>query len=200
MPEATRKTVESYPRQAEIGEERTVLLRLMKRSDRDRVVDFARALPSRDLLFLRKDITDPKVVDEWVRDIEGGRTVTVLAEKDGELLAYGSLWLDETFWGRDKGEIRVQVSAGWRGLGLGLLLASEVFAIAKDLGLERIIARLTKEQERTRAILERLGFTQVAVLRDFVLDRDGKPHDLLVMSAGIGHLTETEAIAMWQRS
>lgn len=200
MTEAATPTIRPYPRKVEIGEGRVVTLRLMEKSDRDRMVDFARSLPPNDLLFLRKDITDPKVVDGWIRDIEAARAVTVVAEKGDDLLAYGSLWLDETFWGRHMGEIRVQVAAGWRGLGLGLQLASEIFGIAKSLGVEKIVARLTKEQERTRAILERLGFKPEALLKDFVLDRDGKPRDLLVMSAGVGHLTDVEQMGMWRRS
>ncbi len=199
MTEASTPILESYPREIEVGDNRTVALRLMEKSDRDRIVDFARALPTEDLLFLRRDITDPKVVDEWVQDIERGRTVTVLAEKDDELLAYGSLLLHETFWGRHMGEIRVLVRSDYRGLGLGLQLTSDVFAIAKDAGIEQMIARMTTEQERTRAILERLGFKQEAVLRGFVRDREGKPRDLLVMSAGVGRLMDTKQMGLWGR-
>ena len=200
MTEASTPILESYPRDIKLTDGRAAVVRLMQKSDRDGIVDFARSLPPDDLLFLRKDITDPEVVGEWVRDIERGRTVTVLAEKDGELLAYGALWLDETFWGRHLGEIRVLVRPDYRGLGIGLQLASDVFAIAKAMGIEKIIARMTPEQVRTRARLERLGFTKEALLRGFVLDRDGKARDLLVMSAGVGHLTDTEEIGMWRRS
>ena len=199
MTEASTPILESYPREIKVGDNRTVALRLMEKSDRDRIVDFARALPPDDLLFLRRDITDPEVVDEWVQDIERGRTVTVLAEKDDELLAYGSLLLHETFWGRHMGEIRVLVRSDYRGLGLGLQLTSDVFAIAKDAGIEQMIARMTTEQERTRAILERLGFKQEAVLRGFVRDREGKRRDLLVMSTGVGGLMDTKQIGLWRR-
>jgi L-amino acid N-acyltransferase YncA len=199
MTEASAPILESYPREVKVGDNRTVALRLMEKSDRDRIVDFARALPPDDLLFLRRDITDPEVVDEWVQDIERGRTVTVLAEKDDELLAYGSLLLHETFWGRHMGEIRVLVRSDYRRLGLGLQLTSDVFAIAKDAGIEQMIARMTTEQERTRAILERLGFKQEAVLRGFVRDREGKRRDLLVMSAGVGRLMDTKQMGLWGR-
>jgi L-amino acid N-acyltransferase YncA len=199
MTEASTPILQSYPRETKVGEDRTVILRLMEKSDRDRMVTFARSLPPDDLLFLRKDITNPEVVNEWVRDIERGRTVTVLAEKDDELLAYGSLLLHETFWGRHMGEIRVLVRFDYRGLGLGLQLASDVFAIAKDAGIEQMIARMTTEQKRTRARLERLGFKEEAILRGFVRDREGKRRDLVVMSAGVGHLADTEQMGLWRR-
>jgi L-amino acid N-acyltransferase YncA len=199
MAEESTPILGSYPREVTVADDRTVTLRLMEKTDRDRIVNFARALAPDDLLFLRRDITDPKVVDEWVREIERGRTVTVLAEKDNELLAYASLLLHETFWGRHMGEIRVLVRSDYRGLGLGLQLASDVFAIAKDAGIEKVIARMTTEQKRTRARLERLGFEQEALLRGFALDREGKRRDLVIMSAGVGHLTDTEQIGLWRR-
>ncbi len=200
MTEVSSFILEMYPREIGVGGNRKATLRLMEKSDRDRIVDFARALPPEDLLFLRKDITDPVVVDEWVRDIEAGRTITVLAEGDGELVGYGSLWRDESFWGRHVGEIRVLVRPDYRGVGLGRRLSFDVFAIAKDLDLEKIIARMTPEQKRTRANLERLGFTVDAVLRGFVRDRKGKAHDLLVMSSDVGGLTDAEQLTAWQRS
>jgi GNAT superfamily N-acetyltransferase len=200
MTELSRLILELYPREIKMRDDRTASLRLMEKSDRDRILDFARSLPPDDLLFLRKDITDPKVVDEWVRDVEAGRTITVLADADGELVGYGSLWLDESFWGRHVGEIRLLVRPDYRDLGVGRRLSFDVFAIAKDLGLDKIIARMTPEQKRTRARLERLGFTVDAVLRGFVRDREGKPHDLLVMSSDVGGLTDAEQLTAWRRS
>lgn len=200
MTEVSDFILELYPREIKARDGRIVTLRLMETSDRDRVLDFARALPPDDLLFLRKDITDSEVVDAWVRDIEAGRTITVLAEGDGELVGYASLWRDESFWGRHMGEIRVLVRLDYRGLGVGLRLAFDVFAIAKDLGLDKILARMTPEQKRTRARLERLGFTVDALLRGFVRDREGKARDLLVMSSDVGGLTDEEQIAAWKRS
>ena len=199
MTEAGASILESYPREIRLNDDRTVALRLMEKSDRDHIVNFARALPPDDLLFLRRDITDPEVVDEWVREIERGRTVTVLAEKDDELLAYGSLLLHETFWGRHMGEIRVLVRFDYRGLGLGLQMASDVFAIAKDAGVEQMMARMTTEQKRARARLERLGFKEEAILRGFVRDREGKRRDLVIMSAGVGRLMDTKQMGLWQR-
>lgn len=201
MAEAGTPILESYPREITVREKGTVTLRLMEASDqdRDRIVNFARALSPDDLLFLRRDITDPEVVDEWVREIKRGRTVTVLAEKDNELLAYGSLLLHETFWGRHMGEIRVLVRIDYRGLGLGLQMASDVFAIANEAGIEQMIARMTTEQKRTRARLERLGFKEEAILRGFARDREGKRRDLVVMSAGVGHLADTVQEGLWRR-
>jgi hypothetical protein len=64
---------------------RQVPLRLMGAGDKTKILEFAHGLPEEALLFLRSDISDPAAVDDWVRDIEQGTTITLLAEPDGRL-------------------------------------------------------------------------------------------------------------------
>ncbi len=68
-----------FPRQVLMRNGRSAELRLMGPSDRDRVLAFAQTLPEDDLLFLRWDITQPAIVDEWIREAEAGRVSTILA-------------------------------------------------------------------------------------------------------------------------
>jgi len=171
----------TYPRQATIdGVELT--LRLMETSDRDELLTFARSLPSHDLLFLRIDITDPKVVDEWVDNMKKGRAVTILAESEGKLVGYALLQRDEVSWQRHVGEIHVLLKPELRGFGLGKVMANEVFNIANDLGLQKMMVQMTTDQRGARGMVEALGFRPEALLADFVMDRDGRTHDLLIMS------------------
>ncbi|HEU4760029.1 MAG TPA: GNAT family N-acetyltransferase, partial [Dehalococcoidia bacterium] len=95
-----------------------VTFRLMTPADHDAVLEFARALPAHDLMFLRTDVTQPQVVDEWVRNLEAGRTITVIGEAEGKVAGYGSLHRNEALWTRHVGEMRVLVGEGFRGLGL----------------------------------------------------------------------------------
>src|SRR3972149_10975627 len=89
----------TYPWQTAInGVE--ITLRLMEPSDRDAILNLARSLPDHDLLFLRTDVTDPKVIDEWIENLRKGRTITVMAESKGELLGSASLHHNELLWTR----------------------------------------------------------------------------------------------------
>jgi L-amino acid N-acyltransferase YncA len=171
-----------YPREITIAGGKHATLRLMQRGDKHLVVDFARALPPDDLLFLRTDVTDPAVVDEWIDHIEKGRTVTLLAEVDSELAGYASVHLSEARWTRRVGEIRLLVGAAFRRTGLGRQLAGEIFDIAKSRGIRKITAMMTPDQAGARAVFEKLGFQVEALLTDWVEDRQGRPRDLLVMT------------------
>jgi len=180
----------AYPRAVTLSSGSAIQLRLMTPADADRIVAFARALPADDLLFLRTDITDPGVVAQWVRNLGAGRTITVLAEADGDLAGYASLHYSEINWQRHLGEIRLQAGARFRSQGLGRALAGEIFGIARGLKLRKLVAQMTTDQRGAVATFERLGFRPEALLQDFVMDRAGRTRDLMVMAYDVEGLTD----------
>lgn len=188
MPTAKRKR--DYPRTVTLDDQTEIRLRLMTAADADRIMGFARALPEQDLLFLRADITDPRIVAQWVQNIAAERTVTVVAEASGDLAGYVSLHYNQVTWQRHLGEIRIQVGLEYRSHGLGRVLAGEIFGVARDLGLRKIVAQMTVEQKGAIATFERLGFQPEALLQDFVIDRAGRTHDRVVMSYDVEGLTD----------
>ena len=169
---------------------RTITLRLMQPTDRDAVLAFAQSLPADDLLFLPIDISHPKVVDGWMRSIGSGRTATVVAEAEGRLIGMGTLVRSETTWARHLGNMRLLVSPDARGIGLGALLANEIFSLAQADGMQKIVAQMAAEERAAVAVFERLGFRAEALMTDYVMDRDGRTHDLIVMSYDMTGLTE----------
>jgi L-amino acid N-acyltransferase YncA len=171
-----------YPIQLKLRDGRTAAIRVMEPADLDKIVEFAKDLPADDLLFLRTDITDRKVIKQWIENIKEGHTITLLAEVDGELAAYASVHLDQAVWTRHVGEIRIMTSPRYRGTGLGRRLVAEVFDLARSLGLKKITAQMTTEQTAARAAFEHLGFQVEAMLSDWVEDRRGRSRDLLVMT------------------
>ena len=68
-----------------------------------------------------------------------------------------------------------------RGKGLGRL-TQEAFALALELGIEKMVAQMTVDQKGAIAVFEGMGFRPEALLRDHVKDRERKKHDLLVLS------------------
>jgi len=176
----------SYPHTVTLPDGRAVRLRLMAPgTDVYRLHAFASSLPKDDLQFLRVDITRLMVVIHWAQNIKAGLTVTVLAEVDGEVVGYASVHNDQVSWQRHLGELRIHVGPAYRGCGLGGLLGKEIFAIASDLGIEKIVAQMTADQRQAIALVERHGFKREAFLRDFVIGRDGRKNDLVVMTRNV---------------
>ncbi|TAK56698.1 MAG: hypothetical protein EPO22_13290, partial [Dehalococcoidia bacterium] len=115
----------TFPRKVRLDNGQTLELRLMDASQRDELIAFGRELPRRDVMFLRMDITDPKNIDEWIKNIEAGRTVTVLAYDGDKLAGWASLHHNEVLWTRHVGEIRTILGEGYRGIRLGARMAEE---------------------------------------------------------------------------
>src|SRR4030081_4112657 len=96
----------SYPRHAktDAGE---IEFRLMSRTDEVAVLDFAQKLPTHDLLFLPRNISQPKVLSAWINEIERGDITSLLAVKDGKGVGCGTLVRDPRSWSPHVGEIRI---------------------------------------------------------------------------------------------
>lgn len=147
---------------------------------------FAAALPAHDLLFLRRDIGQPKVIAAWMQGIAEGRlhslAVRDAGDPGGALLGCSAIVVDALSWSRHVGELRVLVAPAWRGKGLGRVLIQQCFTQALQLGLDKLVAQMTVDQVAAIAVFEELGFRAEALLRDHVQDRDGRKHDLALLS------------------
>lgn len=178
----------NYPRQIELPDGTPVEIRLMSAADRDAVLDFARSLPEADLLFLRVDLTEPAVIDEWITNLESGDSTSLVAYDADGLVGYATVHRSPARWTRRVGEIRVNVSPSYRARGLGRRLTAQIFDLARSLGLKKLMANMTVDQPGARAAFRRLGFVPEALLADYVEDRNGVSRDLVIMSYDIdGH-------------
>ncbi len=177
-----------YPKPVQLPDGANVELRRMSASDRDAVLAFARSLPQEDLLFLRIDLTEDKVVDDWIHNLETGHSNSIVAYDDNGLIGYASVHRNPTSWTRHMGEIRVNVDPKYRSRGLGRVLTSNIFDLAGQLGLQKLTAHMTSDQRGAQAAFRHLGFVPEALLADYVQDRTGTTRDMVIMSFDItGH-------------
>ena len=170
------------PRRTALSDNTEITLRPLRRVDVEAFLAFTQSLSDHDLLFLRTDITDAGIVADWLDNVEAGRIVTIVAERDGRIFGYGSLHLSNAPWSKHVGELRVLISDTMRGKGLGRALTDAIFAQALDRNIEKMVAQMTIDQKGAIATFEELGFKAEALLRDHVKDRTGEKHDLLVYS------------------
>src|SRR3981189_1808141 len=159
----------SYPRHAKT-DAGDIEFRLMSRADEAAVLDFAQKLPTHDLLFLPRNISQPKVLAAWIKEIERGAITSLLAVKDGKVVGCGTLVRDPLSWSPHVGEIRMVVSLDVRGQGVGRALSQETFALAVGAGLEKLLVPMPVDQTGAIAIFDGLGFKAEALLRDRVGD------------------------------
>jgi L-amino acid N-acyltransferase YncA len=173
-----------FPAQITLGGDK-IDLRPMTGYDRAAMLDFARSLPPHDLLFLRRDITQPEVVEDWVRDLQEDRYVTIVALRGTQIVGYATVASDGLAWTRHVAELRVLVSPSMRGLQLGRILTEQAFVIARQRGVRKMTAQMTLDQRAAMRVFNHIGFEKEARLRNQLIDRDGQLHDLQIMSLDV---------------
>jgi len=185
-----------YPKSITLPDGTKVELRLMTEDDATAILNFARALPTEDLLFLRVDLTQPEVIDDWIKNLENGTSTSVVAYDDNELIGYATVHRNNAPWTRRVGELRVNVSQAYRTRGLGKTLISEIFDVARGLGMRKLMANMTADQKGAQAAFRKLGFVPEALLADYVEDRNGTSRDLVIMSNDVdGHSDQMADVA-----
>ncbi len=176
--------MDSYPKTVPLRTGSAVL-RPLAQGDAEEVLTFARSLPVHDLMFLRRDITNPATVAHWIEEVDLGLALIIIAEIDGRMAGYGMLSLNDLDWSRHLAELRVLVHPDFRETGLGRTMIREVFHLAVGRGIEKVIARMTLDQTAARSLFQELGFRPEALHENEVKDRSGKRHDVLRMAVDV---------------
>ncbi|MFT3816090.1 MAG: GNAT family N-acetyltransferase [Rubrivivax sp.] len=175
----------SYPRLIDCGGAQVEIAR-MGTGDRQALVALVATLSPHDLLFLRRDISHPKVLDAWMQALDAGGLASLVAWDGSRMIGCTAIFTDELSWSPHVGELRVLLDPGWRGKGLGRVLMQECFVQALELGLTKLVAQMTTDQRAAIAVFEELGFQAEALLARHVRDRDGALHDLVLLSHDVG--------------
>ncbi|MES2949751.1 MAG: GNAT family N-acetyltransferase [Pseudomonadota bacterium] len=173
-----------YPKSI-VCEGATLDIATMQPTQADEVGAFITTLPAHDLLFLRRDVSQPKVLAAWMKALDDGGIQSLVAREFGRIVGCTAIVTDALSWSPHVGELRVLVGPGQRGRGLGRMLIQECFLLAIAMGLEKLCVQMTVDQRAAIAVFEDLGFKAEALLAGHVKDRAGQVHDLVLLSHNV---------------
>lgn len=171
----------SYQKEGVLKDGTRVVLRPMAQEDRDKLIDFFSRVDEKDLMFLRTDVRDPKIIDDWVKNIDYRRVFPLLAEVDGKIVGDATLHMRKLGWKRHLGNVRVVVTKEYQNKGLATLLINEIVELAGEFALEKLVAEIHLQAPAAIAVFKKAGFAAKAIFEDLVKDPSGKKGDLVVM-------------------
>jgi RimJ/RimL family protein N-acetyltransferase len=174
-----------FPKQVQLQDGTAITLRPMVRDDRDVLRDFFRRLSPEDRQFLKDDVARPEVVEAWARDLDYDRVLPILAIHEGSIVGDATLHRQPHGWMRHVGEIRVATDPFFRRRGLATVLAREIFYLALQAGLDKMVAEVAADQVAALKVFGRLGFQQEARLAHQIVDLHGRKHDLVILTTDI---------------
>lgn len=195
--------VETTEKPVILKDGRKIIVRPMRPDDVQRSFEFFCALPVDDRKYLRTDVTRRELVERRTTEHDGRRVVRTVAVHDNEIVADGALELEGHGWGNNVAEVRLIVASRWQRLGLGTLVARELFHLASRHRVDRIVARLMRPQAGAHRIFKRLGFHEEFLIPEHVRDQSGAWQDLIIMRCPLEELWRDmelkHAEGDWQR-
>lgn len=159
-----------------------ITIRAPGQGDAAALAQFAAAMPPHDLLFLARDIREPKVLEAWLSAQEQGQIATLVAVSGEAVVATIAALSDRFSWSPHVWDIRLLVTPGWRGQGLGRKLLDQIITAAIGAGATKLTARMTPDQVGAITLFEECGFRAEALLQGHVRAADGSLHDLAVLA------------------
>lgn len=162
-----------------------VAIRNLSLNDLDKIMKFYRSLPLEDRKYLRVDVTNKNIVEQRIKAVELGNLFRVIALHGDDIIADGALELTTEEWRKHQGEIRVIVSKQFQRKGLGMIMMRELYSLAVEKKVEKVVAKMMRPQIAARTICRKLGFREELLIPDYVRDQTGTTQDLVVMTCDI---------------
>lgn len=170
-----------YPKKTTLRDGSEVILRPLRKEDQQALHEYFLRMPPEDRMGLKDDVTDPKVIESWIYDLNYDVVLPMLALDKEKIVANATLHFNQIGWTKHQGEIRITNDPEYRQKGLATRLIQELIETAAYFGLEQLTAEIAPTSVETRTIFRKLGFNEIASLRGFVKDFEGNQADLTIM-------------------
>lgn len=173
--------IRRYPRTVRSRDGLALEFTPMVASDWQLLESFLRATPENEKKFFRHDMDDSKLVERWCAELDYEHIFPLLLWDHGQIVADGILQREPTLWTAHVGRLRLLVHPQYRRRGVGKLLLEELIDIAAKMRLHKLLHECAAEQADLIGLLRSFGFLEAARLKEFVRDRHGGLHDMVLM-------------------
>lgn len=176
--------LENYPKEIVTKDGNPVLLRPLVREDEEQLAAFFARIPAEERWFLRDAVDDPVIMRAWLDNLDYQRILPMIAvnPEDGSIVANVRLHRRPVDCMRHIAHLRVMVDPTYRHQRIGTWMLLDTIKLAMNMGIEKLIAEFVGNVEGPAMnAAHKLDFLEQAVLKDYVKDRQGNYHDLIIM-------------------
>jgi len=155
-----------------------VLLRLLTVEDRQALVDLYRPVASEDLRYMRHDVTDHRVVEPWVDELDYDKVLPLVALVGDRIVGNCTLHLGSGPT-RHVGEVRIYLSKEYRRRGLGTRMLQTLVDMGKRRHIHYVLAQVVVDQTNEVKAFQQMGFERKCNLENFFMLPDGDLRDVV---------------------
>jgi len=174
--------LETYPKEVILKDGTGVTLRPIQEGDEDLLFQMFKRLSEDDRWFLNNDVSDVRLIKGWVKNLDLNKITSIVAVLEGQIISYATLI--KKYYGAKShiGKIRISVDPSFRERHLGTWMLLDLINLAMAIGLGTLVMRLVDGRDSSLIkSVEKLDFLREAVLTNYVRDRAGNPHNLVIM-------------------
>ena len=173
--------LDRYPKDITLRDDAHAVLRPMIPGDAESLWRFLQQLPEIDKSHFREDVDRREVVESWAKSLDYDAAIPILAIHGDRVVGSVTLYRNKTGWKQRIGIVRILIAPDHRHLGLGTAMIREIRYLGEKVALNYLLAEVIEEQQTAVRALERMGFEKVGLYRNFVNDRKGHLHNLVVL-------------------
>jgi L-amino acid N-acyltransferase YncA len=154
-----------------------VLVRPLVHEDRQMLMELFLPIGSDDKRYIRHDVNDPKVINQWIDGLDYDKVFPLVAEVNHRVVGVSSLHFREGA-ARHRAEVRIYLSKEYRQRGVGSRMLAGLIEVAKRRGLFFMEVEIVSDQSHMIKAFHNLGFETRCVLEDFFMLPDGEVRDV----------------------
>ena len=177
--------IKNFPKKVNLEDGTAITLRPLLKDDEQAFLAYFQSLAPEERVVLKAEVTDPKVIENWMETLDYDLVLPLIALHGDRIIGAASLEFNLSAWTQHQGEVRLSTDPQYRAKGLGTLLIQTLEDIAAQLGLEQLTAEIPPELDKAFYLFEKLGFEKAAVLKGFVMDKDGRESDIVLMTKSL---------------
>ncbi|MCB1226389.1 MAG: GNAT family N-acetyltransferase [Verrucomicrobiales bacterium] len=173
--------LEKYPSRSDLSNGVQALVRPLETDDEHAFKTFLEAVPEIERMFIKQNVQDPKLLENWCHDLDYEAELPLLAFADGKVIGLVALQQRLGGWKRHIARVRLLTHPGYRGIGLATLLLTEIAEMARHAGVTRLEFECNAEREIAQIAFAEYGFEAFMRLPNYVRDMQGITHDFVMM-------------------
>ncbi len=165
--------------------DKNIIIKNLTMDDLDKSFKFFNSIPEDIRRYFRSDVTQKNHLKNRIKNTIDGAIIRRIAILDGKIIGDGSLEIAKSNWKKGEAQLRLVISPNQLGNGVQYALAKDLYDIAIEKNVTKIITKIMRPQSELLEIYQNLGFKTEGLLPDYVHDLKGKDQDLIIMIATI---------------
>lgn len=178
-----KAALKGYPKEVILKNGTGVTLRPLGPGDEKGLFQMFKRLPEQELWFLNHDVSDQKLIDAWIRELDPDRVVSIVAILEGQFIA-NSVLMMKTYGAKSHiGKVRITVVPSFRENLLGTWMLLDLVNLSMSIGLQMLVMRLVEDMDASIIhSVKKLGFVEEFLLKDYFMDQEDNPHNLITLT------------------